>query len=108
MKIHMTVIAGAVCLSACATMSEEERAEYEAQRYAAAAAEYEALAEGDAGERDEEGRICRVDGVTGTRLRNTRTCLTAAEWDARAVRQREEADRLAPAQGFMSRDSDGQ
>jgi hypothetical protein len=37
--------------------------------------------------------ICRTTGELGSRLGRTRTCLSQAEWDARARSQRNEIDR---------------
>jgi hypothetical protein len=37
--------------------------------------------------------ICRTTGELGSRLNRTRTCLSQAEWDARARSQRNEIDR---------------
>lgn len=43
---------------------------------------------------DGERRICRSSVATGSRLRRTRTCLTAAEWQRRDQAAREAASEI--------------
>lgn len=93
----------ALAVGACATTGgDETRVAQEVAQRQQLAAEFTALAEGAAGEQANDGRICRVSGMTGTRVRNTRTCLTAEQWRDMARRENSEAEEILRARGMMT------
>lgn len=98
-----------LAVSACATTGDDTaRVERELAQREQLAEEYTALAEGQTGEQADDGRICRITGMTGTRVRNTRTCLTPEEWRDMARRENQEAEEILRARGMMTtRDPSG-
>lgn len=103
-KLLLTTCA-VLAVAACATTGDNEarneaRIAQEVAQRQQLAEEYAALAEGQAGERANDGRICRITPMTGTRVRSTRTCLTGDEWRALATRQHQEAEELLRPRGW--------
>jgi hypothetical protein len=45
-----------------------------------------------------EKKICRTEGVTGSRIGKRRICMTRAEWDKFEEAQRQNMDRMASRQ----------
>jgi hypothetical protein len=90
-----------LAITACATTGDDEaRLAREVAQRQQLADEYTSLADGEAGEQANDGRICRVTGMTGTRVRNTRTCLTPEEWRNMARRENAEAEEILRARGW--------
>ncbi len=93
----------AIVVAGCATTDSEERLARQIAEQETLVAEYTALSEGEIGEEANDGRICRMSGITGTRVRNTRVCRTPEEW--RFLANRADQDHRTLLQGYAQHTS---